>query len=333
MAYTLTESVNKDGGFIVSEANGWRSRENVTVASGQNLAAGAVVGRTSKGIGRASIPTVVGTGNGTMSLVTIGPDAEKGNYVVKLKTVVTHGGVFSVTSPTGQALPDFTLTPGAGGTTAYTAAPDHVTFSITDGSTDFALNDTFTIVVGATAPTVIGGTGTGTISALSLGREAMTGNYRVVNREAITNGGRFEVIAPDGTSLGDNFLMTAGSGTATAFTTPHINFTLTDATDFIAGNYFDVAVYNEVETGGGSVTAWDRTPSAVDGSETAVGILFGAVDASSAAAAGVILTRDCEVNEGELVWKAGTTAEEKATAKAQLARRGIVVRASSPAAA
>lgn len=330
---TLTESVNKDGGFIISEAPGYRSRDNVTVASGQTLKAGAVVGRISKGIGRASIPTVVGTGNGTMSLVTIGPDAEKGTYVVKCTEIATHGGVFSVTTPSGQALPSFTMGTSSGGTAAYTAAPDHIKFSLTDGGTDFAVNDTFSIVVGTTAPTVIGGTGTGTISALSLGRDAKTGNYRVICREAITNGGRFEVIAPDGSSLGDNFLMTAGSGTATAFTTNQINFTLTDATDFIAGNYFDVAVYNEVSTGQGSVTAWDRTPSAIDGSETVAGILFGAIDASSAATPGVIIARDAEVNEGELVWASGTTAEEKETAKDQLAKRGVIVRASSPAAA
>jgi hypothetical protein len=38
------------GGFIFSEANGHRSRENVTVASGQDLQAGAVLGKlTSSG--------------------------------------------------------------------------------------------------------------------------------------------------------------------------------------------------------------------------------------------------------------------------------------------
>jgi len=35
------------GGFIISEANGWRSRAVVTIAAGQNLNAGAVLGRLS----------------------------------------------------------------------------------------------------------------------------------------------------------------------------------------------------------------------------------------------------------------------------------------------
>jgi hypothetical protein len=42
MTNPLTESVHA-AEFIISEANGHRSRENGTLASGQNLAAGAVV--------------------------------------------------------------------------------------------------------------------------------------------------------------------------------------------------------------------------------------------------------------------------------------------------
>lgn len=45
---TLTESTHP-GEFIVSEANGHRSREQVTVASGQNLVAGHVVGQVTTG--------------------------------------------------------------------------------------------------------------------------------------------------------------------------------------------------------------------------------------------------------------------------------------------
>lgn len=39
----ITESAHA-GSFILSEANGKRSRENITVVSGQNLKAGAVLG-------------------------------------------------------------------------------------------------------------------------------------------------------------------------------------------------------------------------------------------------------------------------------------------------
>lgn len=43
-----TEKVHGEE-FLISEANGFRSRQNVTVVSGQNLVAGAVVGKITSG--------------------------------------------------------------------------------------------------------------------------------------------------------------------------------------------------------------------------------------------------------------------------------------------
>lgn len=307
------------GEFVVTD-EGEDSRDTITVLSGQVLQAGHVVGRVSTGAGRVSIPTVVGTGNGTVSLVTAGADVEVGNYVLTCTAAVAHGGVWSLVSPSGLVLPVLTMTPGAGGATAYVSS--HLRFTITDGSTDFAAGDVFTFVVSTTAPTVIGGTGTGTVSAISAGPLAQTGNYRLINREAITNGGRFELIAPDGQSLGDNFLMTAGSGTATAFTTPHLNFTLTDATDFILGNYFDIAVFNQL--GGGKIVEWD--PTAADGRHEVAGIAWDNYDATSADLRGVIEVRRAVVNGEELVWKSTLSTAQQAAGKAALTAMGVVVR-------
>ena len=44
----LTETFHA-GGFLVSEANGSRSREQITVLSGQDLLAGTVLGKTITG--------------------------------------------------------------------------------------------------------------------------------------------------------------------------------------------------------------------------------------------------------------------------------------------
>jgi hypothetical protein len=292
-------------------------RETVTVISGQNLKAGAVVGRAKYGVGRVSIPTVVGTGNGTASLVSAGAQVEIGNYVLTCKEAVTHGGVFSLVSPSGLALPDFTMTPGAGAATAYVS--DHINFTITDGSTDFIVGDSFTFVVSTTAPTVIGGTGNGTISVLSLGPDAKPGNYRVINREAITNGGRFEVIDPDGESLGDNFLLSAGAGNATAIVTDQIRFTITDGSgDFIVGNYFDVAVFNQL--GGGKVRAWDPTNSS-DGRHVIAGVLYAAVDASTGDKKGVLVARHAVVLKSALQWGAAITAAQKQDAYEDMLER------------
>src|SRR3990167_3253548 len=161
------------GEFILWESEKEGSREKVTVLSGQNLDVGAILGRVALGIGRARIPAVVGTGNGLMSLVFAGPDVELGNYVLTCKTKVTNAGVFSVVAPSGKALPDATVA------VAYVSS--HINFTIADGSTDFEIGDIFTIVVSTTAPTVIGGTGTGVMTALSLGPDAKSGNYRVIN--------------------------------------------------------------------------------------------------------------------------------------------------------
>lgn len=315
-----TATEGKYAGCFVNDDEGEGSRDACVVLSGQVLQAGHVIGRLDGTAGSASIPTVVGTGNGTASLVSTGPDALIGNYVVKLKTVVVNGGVFSVTAPSGLALPDLTLTVGAGAVTPYTSS--HINFSITDGSTDFALNDTFTFVVGATAPTVLGGTGNGIISLVSKGPLGMPGTYRIICRQAVTNGGRFEVIAPDGESLGDEFNMTAGAGAATAFTTPHLNFTLTDgSTDFIVGNEFRVAVFEPLVM---KVVEWD--PTASDGRQTVAGISWDNYDATAGDIPGVIENRTAIVVGAELTFKATVTAAQQASAKAALTAMGVVVR-------
>lgn len=309
----ITESKHP-GQSILFEMPKNYSRKQVTVLSGQNLGACAVVGRVALGIGRASIPTVVGTGDGTMSLVFAGPNVEVGNYVITCTAAVAHGGVFSVVAPSGKALPSFTLTPGSGGTSAYTSS--HINFSITDGSADFIVGDAFTIVVGSTAPTVIGGTGTGVMTALSLGPDAQPGRYKVINRVVIANGGDFEVLAPDGKSIGR--FNWAASGSTASFTSRHINFTLSDATDYIAGNYYDIAVYNIGERGEGKVVAWD--PTTYDGRHIPAGILIGAVDASSADQPGVILARNAILNGDDVAYAAAISAAQKQVAAEAMER-------------
>lgn len=316
---TITEGNYRGEGIVQSEEF---SFEACTVLSGQNLSAMTVCGKVSlAGIGRVSIPTVVGTGDGTASLVTAGPSAQVGNYVVTCITAVAHGGVFSVVAPDGTALDNFTMGTTTGGTAAYVS--DHINFSLTDGSTDFAAGDVFTFVVSSTAPTVIGGTGTGTVSALSLGPLAQRGNYRLVCIAAgATHGGTFEGFAPDGSSIG-TFVMPDTSTTATAFTSSHINFTLTDATNFIVGNYFNIAVYGPA--GAPKVVAWNPTPTTYDGRHRVAGVLLGAVDASSADTAGTLLVRRAVVHEGKLKWISSASAADKALGKTQLQARDIVV--------
>lgn len=81
----------------------------------------------------------------------------------------------------------------------------------------------------------------------------------------------------------------------------------------------------------GKITASGKfaphAPAAADGSQTAVAVLYAAVDATAADAIGVAVTRDAEVKLSELILNAATdTDPEKATVFASLAAVGIIVR-------
>ena len=60
--------------------------------------------------------------------------------------------------------------------------------------------------------------------------------------------------------------------------------------------------------------------------EAAAGILYDAVDASTADAEGVAIVRLAEVNAAELVWPAGITGPEQTTALGELAALSIIAR-------
>lgn len=315
----LTETLQA-GDFVLQELLGSLGRTDLTVLSGRNLLAGAVLGRVNKGVGRVSVPTVVGTGNGTASAVSAGPDVLVGNYVVTCTAAVANGGVFSVVNPAGKALPSLTLTPGAGGSTSYTSR--EINFTITDGGTDFIVGDTFTFVVSTTAPTVVG-TGNGTVSALSLGPDAKTGNYRVECITAILNGGTFKVIGPDGAVVDTGSIVAGAGGTLVLSGKRQLNLTITDgSTDFAVGDYFNVCVFNQLA--GGKAVAWD--PTAVDGRQAVAGILFDDVNASAGDKSGVALTTMSVVRKGSLSWGAAISAAEKDSAYKQLLALGIIAR-------
>lgn len=300
------------GEFIISEAHGARARDKVTVLSGQNLKVGAVVGKVSIGVGKAAIPAVAGTGNGLMSALFAGPEVQKGNYLVKCTVAVANGGTFSVTAPSGKLLPDATVG------TAYRSR--HINFLISDGSTDFAVDDLFTIVVTTGAPAVVG-TGNGTISGLSLGPDAKSGQYLVENIEAITNGGAFKVVSPDGDLIAIGYIVAGAGGTLILANQRQLNLTITDgSTDFAVGDVFQVFVFNELTK---KVVAWD--PLTFDGRQKAVGVLYDAVDASAADKSGVLISLSAEVRESDLEWASAITAGQKESAKLDLRELGVKV--------
>jgi hypothetical protein len=303
--------------FVLSD-HGGISYEQITLNSGAGtLVPGSVIGRITKRQAAAPIPAVAGgSGNGTMTLLTFGPDVQIGDYVIQCITAVAHGGVFSVTAPDGTALPNFTMGTTTGGTARYTSS--HLSFSLTDDA-DFITANSFTVTVTAGGtPTVVGGTGNGVMSAITLGKAAQLGTYTAICRVAISDSGDFEVMAPDGSSIG-RFIMGTTSGQTATFKSDHVNFTISDGSgNYIVGNYFNIIVAGYAAPEG---LLWD--PTAVNGVQDAYGI----VTHSAAASAKVtVLTRLAEIKQAALTFKTTVTAAQKAEAYRHLAANQIIVR-------
>jgi hypothetical protein len=311
----ITERNYLDDGVYFEEDNLY-SRNEIVIESGQNLAALSVVGKKTKRQAAAPIPAVVGTGDGVMSGLVMGPLAEVGTYVIKCVAIAAHGGTFSVTTPSGKALANMVLTPGAGLSTVYKSG--HLDFVITDGAADFVLNDTFSVVVTAAGVPVVVGTGNGAVSAVSIGRQAVNGSYMAVCKEAVVTGGVFSVVGPDGSALADFELTPA---TPTPYVSEQVNFTVTPGgVDFIVGDYFMIVV------AAGTGQAVIVNLGAVDGSQIAAGITIAPYDATLAAVKGVIIVRNAIVSRAALGFPSGLSVGEKDAIMATLAGAGIVER-------
>lgn len=156
------------------------------------------------------------------------------------------------------------------------------------------------------AAAVAGNTGNGTMGTVTPGAGAKVGVYKLTIIEPASDAGAFVVEDPDG--------ITVGHGTvAVAFSGGGLGFTLADgATNFVAGDQFTMTV------AAGSLKWKLYNPANTDGSEVPIGILVGAVDASSADKKGVRLARDAEVKAADLVWFADATTDQKNAALAIL---------------
>lgn len=127
------------------------------------------------------------------------------------------------------------------------------------------------IVAGAiTAGAVQGGTGTGTVTVLSLPHSTVVpkvGVWRLEITEAVANGGVFRLVDPNGMIVATDIRMTVGSTVATVVEVAGMLFTITDATDFIAGNYFEITV----AAGSGKLVPYSATGAA--GAQNPVAVL------------------------------------------------------------
>ncbi len=288
--------------FVLADQRGL-SYDALTLATGAgSLTPGAVLGRVTKRLAAAPIPTIVGTGSGTMSGLTFGPDVQVGNYLITL-TATSATAAFTVVAPDGTALPTGNVA------TAYKS--NHLSFLIANGGT-MTTGDAFTVAVTAGGTPVLVGTGTGTVSGFTLGKNAQPGTYRV-KLQATAATAQFEVQGPNG--------LVGMGNVATAFTSDEVNFTLANGGTMTAGDYFNLIVAGYVAPEG---KLWD--PLAVDGTQEVYGILTAATDASSTTALANVLTRCAEVKWSALTFKSTVTAAQKAEAYRQLANKLIIAR-------
>lgn len=173
------------------------------------------------------------------------------------------------------------------------------------------------ITAGAATPAAAAGntSGSGTIASVTVGAGAKVGVYHVVCIEPATNLGKFTVEDPDGITVG---VATVG----TEFVGGGLTFTITDATDFVAGDAFTITV----AAGSGKYTPAPDT-AAANGSNVGAAITLYEVDATSADVAVAAIVRDAEVNKNILTFHSGVDDDnKKATKYAQLALVGILAR-------
>lgn len=144
------------GGFIVSQANGHRSIDGISIPAGHGrLQPGTVLAST--GVTYAGTGTAGGgnTGNGTIGGIAITAPAFAGNYLV---TMISDTE-FEVTNPNGVPISARGGTEDVGddqvvlgpGTVGVVFNAGGVGFLVTAGATAFAEGDTFTIAVTVSA--------------------------------------------------------------------------------------------------------------------------------------------------------------------------------------
>lgn len=130
------------GEFLLSEANGTRSREEVVIAAGSGiLKAGTLIALITAANAMTPTADPGNTGNGTIGSVTVTSAAISGTYSLIITEAAANGGKFEVTDPLGGLVGE--------GTVGQAFTGGGLAFTLSDGATDFAVDDGFTMNVKA----------------------------------------------------------------------------------------------------------------------------------------------------------------------------------------
>lgn len=163
----------------------------------------------------------------------------------------------------------------------------------------------------ASAAAFAGNTGTGTMGTITVSAGALVGDYKLVIIEPGSNVGTFQVEDPTGKILGTGVV-------ATEFSKGGLKFTISDATDFVAGDGFTITV----ASGSGKYAGYDD--GLANGAQVAVAVLAQTVDATSADVHATAIIRLAEVKKDMLQWIGAVDGTAKTKAYADLLAVNIV---------
>lgn len=155
------------------------------------------------------------------------------------------------------------------------------------------------------AVTAAGPTGTGdgtcTVLALAAGGPAIVGDYTLTCVGAVTNGGVFKLVDPNGVTLAQDITIAPGAGGIIVFTGAGITFKITDgSTDFAVADYFVITV------AAGSLKLKETVITSVDGSEIPQYIAPREIDAMAGDVACDVLG-PCIISVSQMVFQGAET--------------------------
>ncbi|MCY1275493.1 Bacteriophage lambda head decoration protein D [compost metagenome] len=110
-------------------------------AGSGKLAAGTLIAQITAANALTPTAKAGNTGNGTVGSVTVTSAAISGNYILTITEAAANGGKFEVVDPTGY--------PVGEGQVGQAFTGGGITFTLADGSTDFVVDDGFTLNVKA----------------------------------------------------------------------------------------------------------------------------------------------------------------------------------------
>ena len=163
------------GEFLISEAEGTRSLDYITIAASQTLVVGQILGQVLVGALTGTAAALgTNTGNGTVGSITVDAGAALGDYTITILEPATNLGNFVVERPDG-------VIDGHG--TVGTAYNGTVNFTLADGATDFVAGDSFRVTVVAADATA-----QAQYKALNLSATDGTQTAAAIIHDAVTTG-------------------------------------------------------------------------------------------------------------------------------------------------